>query len=179
MTVELHVPRLAEMAERQAWLSDPATMAHNKGRDLGGAEGYHPDIGCIDFPRENWRWWRQVWLYNAPDFYSAYIRDTENQCFVGEVCWFREGEDFTAGILIAAPFRGKGFCAPALRALLAHAFTRDDIPALKCAFPQDNLPARKGFLRAGFHDFGTANGLTTMICTKEDFENQPTATAFP
>ena len=134
MAVELHVPRLSEMAFRQTWLSDPATMAHNRGRDLGGAEGYHPDTGCIDFPRENWRWWRQVWLLNEPDFYAAYIRDTESGLFVGEVCWYRDGEDFNTGILLCA----------------AHAL--------------------RGFLRAGFHRFGSLEGQALMLFTREDFE---------
>ena len=128
MNVRLHVPRLSEMHLRQAWLSDPATMAHNRGRDLGGAEGYHPDTGCIDFPRENWRWWRQVWLLNEPDFFSAFILDADDGTCAGEVCWFREGEDFTVGILIAAEHRGKGFSAPALRALAERAFRRDHYP---------------------------------------------------
>ena len=170
MTIELRAPRLSEMPLRQAWLSDPATMAHNRHRDLGGAEGYHPDNGCIDFPRENWRWWRQVWMFNEPDFFTAFIHDAEQNACVGEVCWFREGDAFTAGILIAAPHRGQGYCAPALRALAAHAFRREDIPALRCSLPPDNLPALRGFLRAGFHDFGLRDGGVEMILTREDFE---------
>ena len=170
MAVELHVPRLSEMAFRQTWLSDPATMAHNRGRDLGGAEGYHPDTGCIDFPRENWRWWRQVWLLNEPDFYAAYIRDTESGLFVGEVCWYRDGEDFNTGILLCAAHRGRGLCAPALKALIRHAFRREDIPALRCLIPETSLPALRGFLRAGFHRFGSLEGQALMLFTREDFE---------
>ena len=170
MSVEHHVPRLSEMSLRQAWLSDPATMAYNKGRDLGGAEGYHSDTGCIDFSRENWRWWRQVWLFKEPDFYTAYIRDAETGADVGEVCWFREDDAFTAGILIEARHRGRGLCAPALRALLDHAFQRDDIPALQCAIPADDPPAIKGYLRAGFHSYGVRDGHNLLIVTKEDWE---------
>lgn len=170
MTIELHVPRLKEMEIRQSWLSDPETMAYNRGRDLGGAEGYDPATGCIDFSRENWRYWRQVWLLNEPDFYTAYIRDAQRDRFVGEVCWFREGEDFTAGILIAAAYRGQGYCAPALRALADHAFSREDVPALRCDIPTDNLHAIRGYAGAGFHAFGEREGVTTMICTKEDWE---------
>ena len=167
MNVELHVPGLKEMAVRQAWLSDPATMAYNRGRDLGDAEGYAPVTGCIDFSRENWRYWRQVWLYNEPDFFTAYIRDVERDRFVGEVCWFREGDAHTAGILIAAPYRRMGYCAPALRALAARAFSRADIPALACALPVDNLPAVKGYARAGFRPFGEADGTVAMRLPRE------------
>ena len=168
--VELHVPGLKDMAARQAWLSDPATMAYNRGRDLGGAEGYDPATGCIDFSRENWRYWRQVWLFNEPDFYSAYVRDADTGADVGEVCWFREGEDFTAGILIAAEYRGRGYCAPALRALAAHAFWREDIPALRCALPIDDLPAVRGYVRAGFISLGESDGMTLMVLPREVWE---------
>ena len=172
MSVQLIIPGLRDMAARQAWLMDPATMAYNRGRDLGGAEGYHPDTGCIDFSRENWRWWRQVWLYNEPDFCAAYIRDDETGAYVGEVCWFREEDAFTAGILIAAAHRGEGYCAPALRALADHAFRHEEIPALRCAFPADNLPARQGFLRAGFHVQAEAesDGMVEMVITREEWE---------
>lgn len=173
MTIELHIPRLKEMEVRQAWLSDPATMAYNRGRDLDGAEGYDPETGCIDFSRENWRYWRQVWLMNEPDFYTAYIRDAERDAFVGEVCWFREGEnDYTAGILISAEYRGQGYCAPALRALAEHAFARDDIPALRCPLPTDNPAAVKGFARAGFIPFGEQDGMLLMNLPREIWERE-------
>lgn len=168
MSLELRIPGLRDMAARQAWLGDPATMAHNRGRDLGGAKGYDPETGCIDFPRENWRWWRQIWLYNEPDFYSAFI--FSDGIPVGEVCWFREGEDYSAGILIAAEHRGKGHSAAAIRLLTDHAFSREEIPALKCAFPSGNVPARSGFLRAGFHIQREGEGVTEMLITREEWE---------
>ncbi len=168
MSLELRIPGLRDMAARQAWLGDPATMAHNRGRDLGGAEGYDPVTGCIDFPIENWRWWRQVWLYNEPDFYSAFI--FSDGIPVGEVCWFREGEDYSAGILIVAEHRGKGHSAAAIRLLTDHAFGREEIPALKCAFPSGNLPAIRGFLRAGFHIQREGEGVTEMLITREEWE---------
>ena len=172
--VELHVPGLKEMHLRQAWLSDPETMAYNRGRDLGGAEGYHPDTGCIDFPRENWRYWRQVWLMNEPDFYSAYICDTETGEYVGEACWFYDGEQqaHIVGILIEAGSRGLGYCAPALKALMAHAFRHEEIGVLRCDVPLDNLPALKGYARAGFHRFGERDGMAAMIYTHEDWERE-------
>ena len=168
--IELRVPGLKEMAVRQRWLSDPETMVYNRGRDLGGAEGYDPATGCIDFSRENWRYWRQVWLLNEPDFYAAYIRDVENDRYVGEVCWFRDGEGYNAGILISAEYRHRGYCAPALRALAEHAFAREDIPALMCALLKDNLPAVKGYARAGFAPFGEADGMVVMRLMREMWE---------
>ena len=168
MSIELRIPRLTEMSHRQAWLADPATMAYNRGREA--MEGYDPATGCIDFSRENWRWWRQVWLYNEPDFYAAYAFVDQTGAPVGEVCWFREGEDFTAGILIAAEYRGRGLCAPALRTLADHAFRREEIPALRCRFSACNLPAIKGFLRAGFHIHEEASDSVEMLMTREEWE---------
>ena len=168
MSVALHVPGLKDMAVRQAWLADPLTMAYNRGRDLGDAEGYDPETGCIDFPMQNWRWWRQLWLYNEPDFFTAYIRDDDR--FVGEVCWFREGDAFNVGILIAAEHRGRGYCATALKLLAERAFKREAIPALNCAFPAENLAARNGFLRAGFHIQRENASMTEMLLTREEWE---------
>ena len=168
--IELRVPGLREMALRQAWLADPATMAYNRGRDLGDAEGYDPATGCIDFPTSDWRYWRQVWLYNEPDFYSAYIRDADTGEAVGEVCWFRDGDAHTAGILIAAAHRGRGYCAPALIALADRAFSRENVGVLRCAVSMDDLPALRGYARAGFHRFGEIDGLAQLLLTREDWE---------
>ncbi len=168
----LKIPGLRDMAYRQGLLADPDTMAYNRGRDLDGAEGYDPATGCIDFPRDNWRWWRQVWLMNEPDFFSALLWDEEAGCFVGEVCWFRDDETqaHTAGILIEAKHRGKGFCAEGLRLLIARAFAREEIAVLRCDLPTDNLPALRGYARAGFHAFGEKDGARTMLFTREDYE---------
>ena len=170
--VELRVPGLREMAIRQGWLSDPATMAYNRDRDMGGAEGYHPETGCVDFPVENWRWWRQVWLNNEPDFFSAYLRDVTTGEYVGEACWFYDAvaQAHVAGVLVEAGRRGRGYCAPALRALLARAFARGDIGVMRCDISSDNAPALRGYARAGFHAFGERDGQVTMLYTREDWE---------
>lgn len=169
--LSLHVPGLREMEYRRALLADPATMAYNAGQDLG-VETYDPATGCIDFRREDWRWWRQVWQLNEPAFYSAYLYDAEADGFVGEVCYFYDGERgvHEARVLIEARHRGKGYCAEALRALIAHAFAREDVAALRCPVPKDNQPALRGCLRAGFHPFGEENGETVLLYTREDFE---------
>lgn len=169
--VSLHVPRLTEMEYRKNLLAQPETMSYNRGKDID-VESYHPDTGCIDFPREDWRYWRQMWLLNEPDFYSAYIRDDENDCFVGEVCYFYDGDSqcHVAGVLIEAAHRGKGFCAPALKALQQIAFRREEIAALRCDLNENDLPAVNGYKHAGFHVFGSANGMCAMVYTREDFE---------
>ena len=170
----LRAPGLRDMAYRQKLLSDPDTMAYNRGLDFGGAPGYHPETGCIDFPREDWRYWRQVWLLNEPQFFSALLFDTKRDCPVGEVTYYYDGETdaHIAGILIEHLHRGRGRCAEGLRLLIEHAFAREDIHVLRAEISGDNLPALKGYRRAGFHESGEINGMRIMILTREDFEKQ-------
>ena len=172
MTLALHTPGLKDMAYRQKLLSDPETMVYNRGRDFGGAPGYHPETGCIDFPREDWRYWRQVWLLNEPQFFSALLYDEDADCPVGEVTYYFDGEAdaHIAGILIEHRHRGKGLCAEGLRLLIEHAFSREDIHVLRAEIPGDNPPALKGYQRAGFHDFGCRDGVHALIFTREDYE---------
>ena len=170
--LRLKIPGLRDMEYRRRILADPATMAYNRRRDLGGAEGYDPETGCIDFPRENWRWWRQIWLYNEPGFFSALLWNDEEAQFVGEVSYFYDGEAdaHVAGILVEAAQRGKGYCAEGLRLLADRAFARDDLRVLRCDIPADNLPALRGYARAGFHTFGSEGGVRTLLYTREDYE---------
>ena len=168
----LRIPGLRDMAYRQRMLADPDTMAYNRGRDLGGAEGYDPETGCIAFPSEDWRYWRSVWLWNEPSFFSALLWNEQENCFVGEVtCFYDAGSDsHMAGILIEARHRGKGYCAEGLRLLAAHAFRRDDIAALRCPVPADAPAAITGYRRAGFHILARDENTVTMLYTREDYE---------
>lgn len=169
--ITLHVPRLSEMKYRQRLLAQPETMGYNRGRDLG-VDAYDPETGCIDFPRSDWRYWRQVWLLNEPDFYSAYLLNEEEGCFVGEACYFydAEAQAHTAGILIEAAHRGNGYCAEGLRALADRAFRRPEVALLRCELRAEDMPAVAGYRRAGFHCFDCRDGLCTMVCTREDYE---------
>lgn len=174
--VKLQVPRLSDMAYRQKILAQPETMGYNRGRDIE-VESYHRDTGCIDFPREDWRYWRQMWLLNEPDFYSALIVDVDTGEFVGEACYFHDGdaEMHVAGILIEGCHRGKGYCAAALRALSDVAFKREEVAVLRCDIPESNIPAIAGYTRGGFKCFGQADGMCAMMLVREDYERQKNA----
>ncbi|MBE5772697.1 MAG: GNAT family N-acetyltransferase [Clostridiales bacterium] len=169
--VKLQVPRLSDMEYRREILSQPETMSYNKGKDIE-VESYHRDTGCIDFPREDWRYWRQMWLMNEPDFFSALICDEESGEFVGEVCYFYDGEAQThvAGVLIEACHRGKGFCAPALKALAGTAFRREEVAVLRCDVREDDAAAVTGYTHAGFRCFGKQDGVCAMLLIREDYE---------
>lgn len=169
--VKLQVPRLTDMEYRQKILAQPETMSYNRGKDIE-VESYHRDTGCIDFPREDWRYWRQMWLLNEPDFFSALIADEENGEFVGEACYFYDGEAqaHIAGVLIEACHRGKGYCAPALRALAEAAFKREEVAVLRCDISENDVPAMTGYAHAGFKCFGKQDGVCAMLLIREDYE---------
>ena len=56
MSLTLHIPSLEELSYREKLLSQPETMAYNRGYDLP-FEGYDRTTGCIAFPREKWAEW--------------------------------------------------------------------------------------------------------------------------
>ena len=170
MSLSLRVPGLRDMEYRRRLLAQPETMAYNRRRMEEAVEGYDPETGCIDFSRENWRWWRQIWLYNEPDFYASLLWDEAEARFVGEACYYRDTEAgcHRVGILIEADARGRGYCAEGLKLLAAHAFRRDEVRALRCDFPEDWTIAKKGFTRAGFTRRREAEGILTMVLERPE-----------
>ena len=90
MMLSLHVPSIREMDYRQKILADPATMSYNANQPWD-ADGYDAATGCIDFPMQDWRYWRDVWLWHEPNRYSAYVKNDETGEFVGEACSPRKG----------------------------------------------------------------------------------------
>ena len=163
MNLRLHVPGLKDMQVRAKWLMDPQTMAYNRGQQID-AEGYDSETGCIDFPRSDWRYWREIWLYREPNRFSAYLEDTETGQFVGEVCYYDgfDPEGVRVGILIAGEHRGKGYAALGLRLLCERAFSREEISLLQAEIPQDNVSAVRSYLSGGFRIVRTENGIVRL-----------------
>ncbi len=162
MNLELHVPGLREMPIRAKWLADPETMAYNSNQDID-AEGYDRTTGCIDFPMGDWRYWREVWLYQEPDRFSAYLRLIDSGDFVGECCYYADAQPDTvcAGVLIAAQYRNKGYASQALKLLCEHAFKREEIQCV-CAELPINSVALKAYTAAGFKTVETRNGIARL-----------------
>ena len=162
MNLELRVPGLREMNVRAQWLADPATMAYNRNQPID-AEGYDRETGCIDFPMGDWRYWREIWLYQEPDRFSAYLRDIDSGEFVGECCYYADERPNTVcvGILIAAKHRRKGYAAEGLKLLCERAFKREEIQCVCVELPEDSF-AMRAYRTAGFQIVEKANGIVRM-----------------
>lgn len=168
MELRLYLPQYHELAFREQLLSDPATMAFNRGKEP--SEDYHPETGCIDFPRSHWALWYNFWMDREPENFYAVLADGRTP--VGEVSWFFDGTDYRVGIILKKEFRGKGYCAPALELLAEHAFSHAEIPALSVTLSTAFSAAVKGFLRAGFSRTRRSGGTCDLVLTREEWNKK-------
>lgn len=170
MLVSLHVPLMEELAYRQQMMSDPATMAYNRGYDLS-FEGYHRDTGCIDFPRERWAEWYARFVGREPRRYYAYLAREEDGRFVGEVCLHqdRPGEIHEMGIVVEARYRGLGYSREGMDLLLRHAFRVLELPAVSNCFEESRAAALSLHRHAGFRVVGREDCLLRLLLTREEY----------
>lgn len=137
-------PTLEEMDFRQKLLGDPETMAYN-----------HAYGGVIPFPRERWAGWYARWVAaeDGTRFYR-YLRNVETMELVGEASYHYDEvfQAFLCDILIAAPYRGRGYGRAGLR-LLCDAAKANGVGELRDNIAVDN-PALGLFKRAGFAEAG-------------------------
>lgn len=171
MELRLYQPQYQELLFRQQLLSDPETMAFNRGGEP--AEDYDPKTGCIDFPPSYWPMWYRFWLENEPQNFYAVLADGRTP--VGEISWYFDGSEYRVGIILLAKYRGRGYCAPALSLLAARAFDGFSLPSLSVTLSTASTAAVKGFLRAGFRRVRRGGGTCDLRLTKEDFEEQRNA----
>ena len=75
------------------------------------------------------------------------------------------------GIVIYAPFRGKGYAVPALELMLDHAFRVCGISRIHNDFElaRNEIAAWETHRRAGFRELGVENGFLQMMITREDW----------
>ena len=165
MSLRLYVPQYHELAFREQLLSDPATMAFRRGE--APSEGYHPETGCMDFPRNVWALWYDFWVDREPDRFYAYVVNGTTP--VGEVCYYENEGRMQTGILLCALERGKGYCAPSLRLLAEHAFAQTEITALEAEFSTAHTAALRGYGSAGFHVIRRCGGKALLRLTRETF----------
>lgn len=170
--ITLYVPSPEELWFRQTMLSDPETMAYNAHWDVDD-DRYHPDTGCIDFPRENWEEWYRDWTNAEPLRYFAYVRREADGAFLGEVNFHytRDKDWWDMGIVLYAPYRGRGYAGAALRLLLDHAFMDCGVTRVHNEFEisRNEVSAWKAHISAGFHDVETVNGVRHMMITREEY----------
>ncbi len=166
MELRLYLPQYHELAFREQLLSDPATMAFQRFREP--APDYHPETGCIDFPRGNWAMWYSFWMDREPENFYAVLADGRTP--VGEISWHFDGREHRVGIILLAAHRGKGYCAPALRLLSRRAFETNEIPSLSVTLSTANIAAVKGFTSAGFRKIRRGGGTCDLRLTREEYD---------
>lgn len=170
--LELYRPALSELWFRQRMMADPATMSYNIGWNVGYA-GYHRETGCIDFPASEWAGWYARWMDAEPERFYAYLRRRADGAFLGEVDYHitPERDWWDMGVVLFAPYRGKGYAAPALRLLARQAFGAG-VTRLHNEFElaRGETAAWRAHRAAGFRDAGTANGVWHVLLTRADWE---------
>lgn len=168
--LELYVPKLDELWFRQKIMSDPKTMSYNANWDVN-YNGYHRESGCIDFPEEKWAEWYQDWIGNEPERFYAYIKHSFDGTWIGEISfhYVPEKDWWDMGIVIYAPYRGKGYSVPALRLMLNHAFYDCGIRRLHNDFEITRPAGLKIHLAVGFKKIGIENDIQHLMLTKEEY----------
>lgn len=75
------------------------------------------------------------------------------------------------GIVIYAPYRGKGYAVPALKLMLDHAFRVCGISRIHNDFEvaRNEVAAWETHRKAGFRELGVEDGFLQMMITKEDY----------
>lgn len=75
------------------------------------------------------------------------------------------------GIVIYAPYRGRGCAVPALKLLLDHAFRDWGISRIHNDFAvaRNEIAAWETHRRAGFRELGVEDGFLQMMITREDW----------
>ena len=156
--MELYIPTLQDLWFYQKMLSDPETMAYN-----------YPWGGCIDFPETEWAAWHDHWTDKEPARFYAYIQVDGK--WIGDVNFHYTPEKdwWDMGIVIYAPYRGKGHAFPALQLLADRAFRVCGISRLHNEFEDTRSAALHIHQKLGFRDAGLVNGFRQLILTKEDY----------
>lgn len=156
----LYIPKLEELWFYQKMMSDPETMSYND-----------PWGGCINFPKEEWADWYDWWIGQEPKRFYAYIRRCSDDAWIGDVNFHytEEKEWYDMGIVLYAPYRGKGYAYPALKLLLDHAFRDCGISRLHNDFEDTRSAALHIHRKAGFKEMGVENGIIHLMITREDY----------
>ena len=160
--VELYIPKLEDLWFYQKMMSDPETMSYND-----------PWGGCIDYPDEVLPDWYSRWVGQEPQRFYAYIKRTSDGAWIGDVNFHYTPEKdwWDMGIVIYAPYRGKGYAVPALKLLLDHAFRDCGISRLHNDFETTRDAAWAIHRKVGFKEMGVEDGILQLMLTKEDYLN--------
>ena len=177
-SLELYVPQSpADMWFRREMLENPNTMAYNAGWDVS-FPGFHPDTGCIDFPESEWETAFTRLTQKTPGFFYAYLWEKASGTFMGEVSFHPgDGPWSELGVVLHAPYKGRGYGRAALELLAEEAFMRRGIRALRNTFEPERSAALAIHKAVGFREvgrdsmvrFGKPQALLVLELTRENF----------
>ena len=168
--LELYIPALDELWFYQKMMSDPETMSYNANWDVH-YDGYHKDTGCIDFPESEWAAWYGYMIRNEPERFYAYIKRSSDGVWVGDINFHYtpERDWWDMGIVIYAPYRGRGYAVPALRLMVEHAFRDCGVTRLHNEFEIERHAALKSHLAVGFRPTGVEDGIQHLLLTRDEY----------
>jgi RimJ/RimL family protein N-acetyltransferase len=165
--LQLHIPRPKDGWFYVKMMSDPETMAYN-------APWFPPD-GCIPEPEAEWQNLQETWIGKEPDRFYAFLQRKSDSVFVGDVNYHYDPERGRCdmGIVIYAPYRGKGYAVTALKLMLDHAFRVCGISRIHNDFEvaRNEIAAWETHRRAGFRELDVEDGFLQMMITREDYLN--------
>lgn len=174
----LHIPTVADMWFTQILQEDPATMSYNAGWDIH-FEGYHADTGCIAFPPSQWAEKHDRWVGHTPERFYAFVKEQRSGRFVGEVNYHYAPENdwWDIGVLLYAPYRGRGYGVRALTLLLHRAFVVDGIARLHNDFEDTRTAALAMHRKLGFREVGEYSAMRSgeqvrvldLLLTREEY----------
>ena len=98
--IEIYLPKFEDLWFREKFLEDYETMSFN-----------HHWGGTINWPKEKWKKWYQVWIENneGKRFYRYLVN--ENGDFVGEIAYHLDESinKYLANVIVYAPYRKHGY----------------------------------------------------------------------
>lgn len=172
--IELYIPKLEELWFYQKMRSDPETMSYNAGWDVD-YDGYHRDTGCIDYPDEVMPAVHENMIGHEPERFYAYIQRSSDGTWIGDVNFHYTPEKdwWDMGIVIYAPYRGKGYAVSALKLMLDHAFRVCGVTRIHNDFEvaRQEIAAWETHRKAGFREMGQEDGFLQMMITREEYLN--------